>query len=130
MKTKNNLINLAWILVCLLGLTINAAAQKRKPAPRKTAKSTTAATVPTATANSAEIRAGAEKVSIQIKNVTKFIYLLGSIAQGIEDVDKDVKANKASRAAADQNAKNKQGVLTTLRNLRAGLVALEVEFQS
>ncbi|MGI8494341.1 MAG: hypothetical protein ACR2L1_03370 [Pyrinomonadaceae bacterium] len=127
MKAKNSLLNLTAILICLLCLTITATAQKRRKTTRKTAKpAATAAAAPTF----AEIRAGAQKVSIQVKNVSKFIYLLGSIAQGIEDVDRAVKDGKATRVAADQNAKNKENVLTTLRNLRAGLVALEIEFRT
>lgn len=60
-------------------------------------------------------------------NVTKFLYLLGGIAKGIEDLDKDTRAN---RAALDKNAANKQGVIQTIRNLRAGLAALEVDFRT
>lgn len=116
------------ILACLLALTFSAAAQKRRTSSRKTSsKAANAATTPPA---SGEIKAGAEKVSIQIKNVSKFIYILGGVAQGIEDIDKDVKAGKVSRTTADQNAKNKQAVISTIANLRAGLAALETEFRS
>jgi len=128
MKRKGNLIKVAAILVCLLCLAMTAAAQKRKPAPRKPAAKP-ATTTPT-TINTAEIKSGAEKVGIQVKNVTRFIYLLGSIAQGIEDVDKDIRAGKATRAAADQNSKNKENVIATLRNLRTGLASLETEFRA
>jgi hypothetical protein len=132
MKRKSNLIKMATVLVCLLCLAMTAMAQKRKPAPRKPA-ARPAKTVPAATisaTNTAEIKSGAEKVSIQIKNVTRFIYLLGGIAQGIEDVDNDIKARKATTAAADLNAKNKASVIATLRNLRAGLASLETEFRA
>lgn len=60
-------------------------------------------------------------------NVTKFLYLLGGIAKGIEDIDKDTKAN---RAALDKNTTNKNAVIQTIRNLRAGLAALEVDFRT
>jgi predicted xylose isomerase-like sugar epimerase len=133
MKRKNNLLKTAAILACLLCLAMSAMAQKRKPAPRKPAPKP-AATKPAATFaaenNAAEIKAGAEKVGVQIKNVTRFIYLLGGIAQGIEDVDKDIKARKASSAAIELNTRNKQSVIGTLRNLRAGLAALETEFRA
>lgn len=131
MKTKKYLINLTALLMCLIYLTLTATAQKRRTATkRKTTKPAAASTAAPAEITSAEIRSGAEKVSIQIKNTSKFIYLLGSIAQGIQDVDKDVKAGHATQAAADQNARNKQDVIITLKNLRAGLVALEIEFRT
>lgn len=68
-----------------------------------------------------------QKVSNQVMNVTKFIYLLGGIAKGIEDADKDKNANKAAK---DLNAANKSAFLQTIRNLRAGLAALEVDFRT
>ncbi len=128
MKTNKKLRKIALVFACLLCLTVSANAQRRKaPSKRTKAATTTAAT--TALTNS-EIKSGAAKVSIQIKNVSKFIYILGGIAQGIEDIDKDVKAGKVSQVATDQNAKNKQAVITTIANLRAGLIALEIEFRT
>ena len=103
MKTNKKLIKFAAILACLLSLTFSVNAQKRKAPVRRTKPPV--APISTTPPLSTEIKAGAEKVSTQIKNVSRFIYLLGSIAQGIEDVDKDIKAGKATRAAADQNAK-------------------------
>jgi hypothetical protein len=129
MKTNKMLINFAVFLACLLAFTFSANAQKRKAPVRRT-KPVVAATVPTTPPLNADIKAGAEKVSIQIKNVSKFIYILGGVAQGIEDLDKDVKAGKVSRTASDQNTKNKQAVISTISNLRAGLIALEVEFRT
>ncbi len=127
MKTNQRLKIFAAILACLLCVTFSADAQRRRTSGR-TAKTTEAASTPTS-ANS-EIRAGAEKVSIQIKNVSKFIYSLGDVARIIEDLDKEIAAGKASRNAPALNAKNKQAVLTTIRNVRAGLVALEIEFRT
>lgn len=74
-----------------------------------------------------EIKDGADKVAIQIMNTTKFLYLLGSIAKGIEDVDRDPKANAAAFAL---NATNKKAFTQTIRNLQAGLAVLEVEFKT
>jgi len=123
---KSNLIKYAAFFACLVCLALPANAQKRKTAGRKTKTAVAAnAIVPTA-----ELKSGAEKVSTQIKNVSKFIYVLGGVARVIEDLDKDIEAGKASRSAADLNAKNKQSVITTIRNLRAGLAALEVEFRT
>ncbi|MGH9948929.1 MAG: hypothetical protein ACRD6X_17285 [Pyrinomonadaceae bacterium] len=116
------------IFVFIIGIfAMTAGAQTRKPAPKKpvsTPKVITSSTLPT---TSVTVSAGAQKVSIQIKNVTKFIYSLGGIAQGMEAIDKDQKANNAAR---DANAANKASVLQAIRNLRAGLAALEVEFRT
>ena len=128
MKTNKKLIKFAVILACLLSFTFSANAQKRKAPSRRTKPPATP--VSTTPPLSSEIKAGAEKVSIQIKNVSKFIYILGGVAQGIEDLDKEVKAGKVSRTASDQNTKNKQAVISTITNLRAGLIALEVEFRT
>ena len=121
---KNLLIKITAAFVCLLCLTFSAQAQKRK-----TTKKTTTVAATTA-ATTAEIKEGAEKVSTQLKNVSKFIYKLGGVARVIEDLDLDIADGKASRGAADLNAKNKQAVITAIGNLRAGLAALEVEFRT
>ena len=115
MKTNKYLLKISVFLVCVLLLTVSAQAQRKKKPTKPT------------TTNVAEIKDGANKVSTQIKNVSKFLYLLGTIAQGIEDIDNDT---KAPQSAKDKNAKNKQAVITTIRNLRAGLAALEVEFRT
>jgi hypothetical protein len=96
---------------------------QRTPARRTTPRVVTSQ----APAPAAQIKEGSEKVAIQIKNVSKFIYVLGGAAQGIEALDKDTRANQAARAT---NEKNKKEVLQAIRNLRAGLIALEVEFRT
>ncbi|HEX9961488.1 MAG TPA: hypothetical protein VGB00_11180 [Pyrinomonadaceae bacterium] len=127
MNKKSILIKSVVLLVCLLSLSLSAAAQRRKtPARKTTPKTATVATAP----NMLEVRDGAQKVSVQIKNVTKFIYLLGGVARVIEDLDKEIRAGKASRSANDLNARNKQGVVQTIKKLREGLASLEVEFRT
>ena len=113
-------IALAAIAVSILA--VSAAAQKKPPVTRPKPEVVTTNTVSTSSTQS-----DAQKVSNQVMNVTKFLYLLGGIAKGIEDLDKDTKAN---RAALDKNAGNKRDVIQTIRNLRAGLAALEVEFRT
>ena len=105
-------------LVVLFG-AVETSAQRT---PRRTTPR-----VVTAPAPITQLREGSEKVAIQIKNVSKFIYVLGGAAQGIEALDKDPRANQAARAT---NEKNKKEVLQAIRNLRAGLIALEVEFRT
>jgi len=123
---KTHTLKYAAIVACLLCLVISASAQKRRTTAARKTKSAAATNVATA----AEIKSGAEKVSTQIKNITKFIYNLGGIARVVEDLDREIEARKASRNAPELNAKIKQDVVTSIRNLRAGLVALEIEFRT
>ncbi len=123
-KKLNSTIKFLVIILCLATFSLMANAQKRKPTTAK--KPTTTTT----TAGNTEIKAGAEKVSIQIKNVSKFIYLLGGIARTIEDLDREAQTRKISQASMEANNKNKQAVIHGIQNLRAGLVALEIEFRT
>ena len=130
MKTVKILSKVA-VVMCLLCLALTAAAQtKKRKTIRRTSRTATASTANANTANAAEIKAGAEKVSIQLKNVTRFIYVLGGVAQVIQDTDASAKTGRASRTTVDTNARNKQSVITTIANLRVGLSALESEFGS
>lgn len=129
MNKKSILIKLVVVLVCLISLSLSVDAQRRKTTPRRTTPKATTTPVSTTT-NLLEIKASAEKVSVQIKNVTKFIYVLGGVARGIEDIDKEAKAGKISRAVVDKNTQYKQNVIQSIRNLRTGLAALEVEFRT
>lgn len=124
MKIYKNIALITLTAFCILFLTFGVSAQKRKT------KSRTAKSSPPASSSSSEIRSGADKVSVQIKNVSKFIFLLGGVAKGIEDIDKEVKAGRASREVAAKNNQFKQDVIQSIRNLRAGLVALEIEFRT
>lgn len=121
MKTNKYLLKISVFLVCVLLLTVSAEAQKKKKTTKTNTNTTTTAT---------EIKDGASKVSIQIKNLTKFIFSLGVVSQPYEDLDAEIKAGKASKKGTDLYAKKKAIVLTTIRNLRAGLAALEIEFRT
>ena len=125
MKINKSIPRFAAAALCLLCLAFSASAQKRRTV-RKTAKPAAA----TASSSTADIKSGAEKVSTQIKNVSKFIYVLGGIAKGIEDIDKESKTGRVSRETINKNTKFKQDVLQSIRNLRAGLVALEIDFRT
>lgn len=112
---------------CLLLLPISSFAQSRN---RRSSATTQKPAASTAT-QAAEIRmAGATKVADQVKILTRFLYLLGGVAKGIEQVDEAAKKNEASPAALQQNEQNKTTVKTSLRNVREGLDALEIYFRS
>lgn len=129
MKIKSNSVfKFLAIILCFTCFSVAANAQKKTTKKPTTTKKTTA--VSASVNNLTEIRGGADKVSIQIKNVSKFVYLLGGIAKTIEDLDKEAKTKKISQVSLEANNKNKQAVIQGIQNLRAGLVALEIEFRT
>lgn len=131
MKINKYLLKFAFLSVAFLLLFADSAdAQRRKTTTRKKTTPTKTTTTPTTTVNTLEIKQGAEKVSIQVKNVSKFIYILGGVASGFEIADKEAKAGKLSKAALDQKNQEKQAVITSIRNLKAGLAELEVQFRA
>jgi hypothetical protein len=127
-KKLNSALKFLAIILCLTSFSFVANAQKKKPATKKTSPKTT--TVSTVSTNSLDIKSGKDKVSIQIKNISKFVYLLGGIARAIEDLDNEAKTRKISQAALDANNTNKQKVIQGIRNIRAGIIALEEEFRT
>ena len=126
MKFNKNILTIFVTLAFIFALNLTAEAQKRRTKPKK--KRTTA--TKTINTHALEIRTNAEKVSTQIKNVTKFMYVLGGIARGIEDIDAVARTGRASREVVRKNNGFKQDVIVSIRNLRAGLAALEVEFKT
>jgi hypothetical protein len=117
---------LTLVILALMAFAVSAQAQKKT-----TKKSTTPKTTPaTTTATSAEIRAGAEKVSVQLNNVAVFNYRLGGIATGLEDMDAAARKTPLREPTLSKHKANKQAVVQGIRNLRAGLAALEVEFRT
>jgi len=69
-------------------------------------------------------------VADQIKNLTRFIYILGGVAKGIESVDEAVRRNEASPALVQQAQKNKESVRTSIQSVREGLDKLEIDFRT
>lgn len=117
-----------FLFIFILGMSVDADAQRRRS---KSSKTKTAAAQPTSNAvETAAAKKGAEDVAIQLKNVSKFIYVLGGVASGIEAIDKDIAEGRASREVADKNAQFKDDVITSIRALRAGLIRLDVDFRA
>ncbi len=75
-------------------------------------------------------RAGAQRVADQIKVLTRFIYLLGGVAKGLESVDDAARRNEASPAILEQATKNKATVRNSIQNVREGLDKLEIDFRA
>lgn len=73
---------------------------------------------------------GAGKVADQIRVLTRFLYVLGGVAKGLENVDDAARRNEASPAILEQAKQNKLTVRTSIRKVREGLDQLESEFSS
>lgn len=121
----NRIVILAFAV--LLALPLMAPAQTRARTTSK--KGTQPAKTSLPPVNTAAKSDGAMKVANQIKNLTRFLYLLGGVAKGIEQVDEAVRKNEASPAAVQQNNQNKATVKTSLQNVREGLDQLEIYFR-
>lgn len=74
--------------------------------------------------------AGAGRIADQIKALTRFIYVLGGVAKGLENVDDAARRNEASPAILEQAKQNKLTVRASIRKVREGLDQLESEFSS
>ncbi len=95
---------------------------------RKTTGKSSRPAVPSA--SSAAESAGAMRVAEQIKVLTRFIYLLGGVAKGLEGVDDATRRNEASPAIIDQAKQNKATVRASIRTLREALDKLEIDFRA
>lgn len=115
-------------LTVLVLLFTTAFAQTRS---RATTRRGVASSKTSAQQAAAEARTnGATRVAEQIKNLTRFVYLLGGVAKGIEQIDEAARRSEASPAALQQNQQNKAIVKTSLQNVRVGLDQLEISFRS
>lgn len=126
MKRNLNLKSLVVFIFALsfiFGLSVNADAQRRTRSKRSR-KAKTRVT------NASIVKKGAKDVGIQVKNVTKFVFVLGGVAKGIEDIDKDVRAGRATREIENKNVQFKEDVIASIRGLRAGLIKLESDFRT
>lgn len=70
------------------------------------------------------------RVGDQIKVLSRFIYLLGGVAKGLEKTDEDIRKNQASPAIVQQAEQSKTSVRNSIRNVREGLDKLEIDFRA
>jgi hypothetical protein len=103
---------------------VSGLAQTRKRTTTKSSRPSAAPTIGFAQ------KAGAARVAEQIKTLTRFIYLLGGVAKGLETVDDATSRNEASAAIIDQAKQNKLQVRSSIRSVKDGLDKLEIDFRS
>jgi hypothetical protein len=106
-----------------LFLPLTAMSQTRKRTSRRTSATSKQPA-------GAAVREGATEIADQIKILTRFIYVLGGVAKGIEQTEGAVRRNEASPSIAAQLQKDKATVKDSLRSVREGLDKLEIKFRS
>jgi hypothetical protein len=121
-ETKKLKRALLFAFVCLVCSPLAVSAQNRKrTVPKKTTTTTT--TQPSA----ASVRADKEQVGNHIKNLTRFIYLLGGVAKGIEEVDAAAKQGQVSQATINTE---KGKLVASIANWRIAMDDLEITFRT
>ena len=113
---------IAWLIIlpaCAFSQTRARTATKRRGRPTVSRKS----------GNQAPAEA-ANRVADQIKLLTRFIYVLGGVAKGLEAADEAARRNEASPAVIAQTESSKATVKTSLQNVRDGLDKLELDFRT
>jgi hypothetical protein len=112
---------LVLLTTIIIGPTAASGQTRRRSSPSK----------PPATSLSVTVvrNSGAARVGDQIKHLTKFIYLLGGVAKGLESVDEAVRRNEASPAVLQQAQQSKITVRTSIHNVKEGLDKLELDFR-
>jgi hypothetical protein len=119
------IIAAAWLL--LLPVTALSQTRNRSSRQKPSATATTTATAQQATAIRNE---GAARIAVQIKNLTAFLYRLGGVAKGLEELDAAAKAANASPAVVQQNEQSKARIKASFTDFRVGLDNLEIYFRS
>jgi hypothetical protein len=115
-------------ITCLLAFPATALAQTRSRTTRRSTQTSKTPKVSEQQAAAEAKTAGATKVADQVKNLTRFLYLLGGVAKGIEDID--ARRSEAPPSALQKNEQNKTAVKSSLENVRVGLDQLEIYFRS
>ena len=67
---------------------------------------------------------------MQIKNLSAFLYRLGGVAKGLQELDAAAKSAGASPAVVQQNDQNKARIKSSFTDFRVGLDNLEIYFRS
>ncbi len=111
-------------LLTLVVLAPSTFSQTRSRSSRPKASTTTLASQRTA-----QVRTqGATRIADQIKNLSRFMYLLGGVTSSIAAVEDA--ARKSGASPADQTAQSKAQVRATIQNIKDGLDKLEVDFRA
>jgi hypothetical protein len=114
----------ALLLAAMICSPAAAFSQARKRTTRPPARGTRTTNLSNAQ------QAGAARVAEQIKSLTRFLYVLGGVAKGIEAADDAARRNEAPPTVLEQTKKSKDTVRTSIQSVRQGLDLLEIDFRT
>lgn len=114
-------LTIAALAIVVLVPTVTSAQTRKRSTPRP---------APTADRTAVVRNSGATRVGDQIKNLSRFIYLLGGVAKGLEQVEEAARRKEASPAVLQQAEQTKTTIKNSIRNVREGLDKLEVDFRA
>lgn len=123
----NKKLVLALILLLLFSPQLLAQKRTRTPQKKRPATSKQRAATPAPTP---AFREDAAAVAEQLRIVSRFLYLYGRVASGLETAEAQEKRGELSRALLEQNKQNKAKVVENIRGLRVGLDQLLTRFQN
>lgn len=113
----------ALVLIAMSSFVAYSQTTKKRPVKRTTTAPKTTTLPPL------DVRAARIKVDNQLTNVGLFVKNFGPVAQALDAIEAESRTKRLSRQALDQNASDKQKVVTAIRGLREGMVKLESEFK-
>lgn len=117
-------------LLCLLGVVSapnTVGAQKKST---RTQRKPSAKPTPTPNPTPNNFNAEAAQVAEQIRLITRFIYVYGKVANGLELAEEHSRQGEVSPTAAAKNQQSKEAVVNNIRGLRTGLGNVVARFQS
>lgn len=120
-------VALVCLLICLLANLSTFGQTKRKntrPKPR------TPAPAPEPTPPPVNLSAEAAFVAEQLKIISRFVYVYGKIANGLELAEEQLRRGELSEAAQANNRKTKEAVVNNISGVRTGLETLARRFQA
>ena len=127
-KTVSTIVSVG--LLCLLGVVSvsdTVAAQKKST---RTQRKPSAKPTPTPSPTPNNLSAEAAQVAEQIRLITRFIYVYGKVANGLELAEEQAKQGEVSPSAATKNQQSKEAVVNNIRGLRTGLGNVVAHFQT
>lgn len=107
--------NLLIALTLLLASSPAALAQKKKRTPPASQRARTAAPAP---APQPDTRKETAEVVTTLKALTKFLFLYGKIANGLEVAEDQARRGRLSTTVIEQNVRNKNGVQAGIAGLK------------
>ena len=114
-------------LALLLAFSPAVLAQKKKRTPPKSQRNRTTTPAP---APPADTHKEATEVATTLKALTKFLFLYGKVANGLEVADDQAKRGRLPTNVIEQNVRNKNGVQAGIAGLKEQVDKLGLSLQA